>query len=196
VLISSTVTAQQIDPVEQVAQTFDQIVRSVEPQREALRHDIAATYRLVDQYLGPQFDFYLACEWILTEQYWPERQEERDRFVGVFYTYLVAAYGDLLSEFDDQTFQFLPLKGDPAEQRRLTVNSILTLNDGTRVNVDLLMISDEGRDWLIVDVIAKGSSYVNSYRKQFRSRLAQDGLGGLIEWLTDKTTRLRESRGL
>jgi ABC-type transporter MlaC component len=61
----------------------------------------------------------------------------------------------------------------------------VTLNDGTEVDVEFLMIGRDG-DWQVVDVVAEGVSYVRTYRSQFRVDIATEGLASVIEWLEAK----------
>ena len=86
----------------------------------------------------------------------------------------------------------LPFEGDPPESPA-RVRTILTLNDGTEVDVDFVMIERDG-DWRVVDIVAEGVSYVRTYRSQFRVDIAADGLGSVLEWLEQKAARTRPRR--
>ncbi len=101
-----------------------------------------------------------------------------------FYEYLVATYGDLLLYFKPETLRVLPFDGDPARSPA-RVHTIITLNDGTEVDVDFVMIERDG-EWRVADIEAEGVSYVRTYRSQFRVDIATDGLGSVIEWLEQK----------
>jgi ABC-type transporter MlaC component len=111
--------------------------------------------------------------------------------VTAFYEYLVATYGDLLLHFKPETLRVLPFDGDPAHSPA-RVHTIITLNDGTEVDVDFVMIGGD-RDWRVVDIEAEGVSYVRTYRSQFRVDIAADGLGSVIEWLEQKAASVPPS---
>jgi phospholipid transport system substrate-binding protein len=121
---------------------------------------------------------------ILAEHWDSASPADRDRFVAAFYEYLVATYGDLLLYFKPETLRVLPFDGDAAHSPA-RVHTIITLNDGTEVDVDFVMIGAD-RDWRVVDIEAEGVSYVRTYRSQFRVDIAADGLGSVIEWLEQK----------
>jgi phospholipid transport system substrate-binding protein len=123
---------------------------------------------------------------ILAEFWESAPTAERDRFVTDFYNYLVASYGDLLLQFRPTTLRVLPFQGDPA-QSPAHVRTLLTLTDGTEVDVDFVMIGKDA-DWRVIDVVAEGVSYVRTYRSQFRVDIAADGLKSVLEWLEQKAT--------
>jgi phospholipid transport system substrate-binding protein len=128
---------------------------------------------------------------ILAEHWDSASPADRDRFVTAFYEYLVATYGDLLLHFKPETLRVLPFDGDPAHSPA-RVHTIITLNDGTEVDVDFVMIGGD-RDWRVVDIEAEGVSYVRTYRSQFRVDIAADGLGSVIEWLEQKAASVPPS---
>ena len=139
---------------------------------------------VVDTLILPRFDMRRGSRAILAEHWDSASAADRDRFVTAFYEYLVATYGDLLLYFEPETLRVLPFDGDAAHSPA-RVHTIITLNDGTEVDVDFVMIGG-GADWRVVDIEAEGVSYVRTYRSQFRVDIAADGLGSVIEWLEQK----------
>ncbi len=164
-----------------VAATAAEVATAVATRRAELEGDHAAIARLVDTLILPRFDMRRGSRAILAEHWESAAPAERDRFVTAFYEYLVATYGDLLLHFKPETLRVLPFDGDPAHSPA-RVHTVLTLNDGTEVDVDFVMVERDA-DWRVVDIEAEGVSYVRTYRSQFRVDIAVDGLASVIEWL-------------
>ena len=167
-----------------VAGTADELATTIAARRVELEKDHEAIAMLVDKLILPRFDMRRGSRAILAEHWDSASPADRDRFVTAFYEYLVATYGDLLLHFKPETLRVLPFDGDPAHSPA-RVHAIITLNDGTEVDVDFVMIGHDA-DWLVVDIEAEGVSYVRTYRSQFRVDIATDGLGSVIEWLEQK----------
>jgi phospholipid transport system substrate-binding protein len=167
-----------------VAGTADDLAATIAARRSELEKDHEAIAMLVDKLILPRFDMRRGSRAILAEHWDSASPADRDRFVTAFYEYLVATYGDLLLHFKPETLRVLPFDGDPAHSPA-RVHTVITLNDGTEVDTDFVMIGHDG-DWLVVDIEAEGVSYVRTYRSQFRVDIAADGLGSVIEWLEQK----------
>jgi phospholipid transport system substrate-binding protein len=167
-----------------VATTSAEIAATVEARRAELEADPRAIAELVDKLILPRFDMQRGSRAILDEHWQSAKPAERDRFVTAFYNYLVATYGDALLHFKPDTVRVQPFRGDVADPPA-RVRTIVTLNDGTEVDVEFLMIPHDG-GWRVVDVVAEGVSYVRTYRSQFRVDIATEGLTSVIEWLEAK----------
>jgi phospholipid transport system substrate-binding protein len=181
---SAPAWAQAPAPSDIVAGTAAELAATIAARRSELEGNPAAIAALVDTLVLPRFDMQRGTRAILAEHWESSSAADRERFAAAFYHYLVASYGDLLLYFKADTLRVLPFDGDVAESPA-RVQTVLTLNDGTEVDVDFVMLaSDAG--WRVVDIVAEGVSYVRTYRSQFRVDIAADGLVGVIEWLEDK----------
>ncbi len=187
-LAASHAAAQTFAGNEIVATTAEEIATAIATRRAELEADHEAIDMLVDTLILPRFDMRRGSRGILAEHWEAAAPADRDRFVTAFYQYLVATYGDLLLYFKPETLRVLPFDGD-ATHSPARVHTVLTLNDGTEVDVDFVMVELDG-DWRVVDIEAEGVSYVRTYRSQFRVDIAVDGLGRVIDWLEQKAARI------
>jgi phospholipid transport system substrate-binding protein len=176
--------AQTPPPDGMVSGSAAEIAAAIASRRAELEGDHGAIAALVDALILPNFDMQRGSRAILAEHWEAATPEARDRFVTAFYNYLVASYGDLLLHFRPDTLRVLPFVGDP-DASPARVKTILTLNDGTEVDVDFVMLRSAG-DWRVVDIVAEGVSYVRTYRSQFRVDIAAEGLESVITWLEGK----------
>ena len=185
---------ERLEKIQKITQAVDGIgydsqTDAREERRAELEDDHEAIAVLVDTLILPRFDMRRGSRAILAEHWDSASAADRDRFVTAFYDYLVATYGDLLLQFKPETLRVLPFDGDAAHSPA-RVHTIITLTDGTEVDVDFVMIG-AGQDWRVVDIEAEGVSYVKTYRSQFRVDIAADGLGSVIEWLEQKAASVR-----
>lgn len=192
--MTSAEAQQQDTPPFIVSTTSERLADTIATRYAELEQNVYGLYELIDELLLPRFDFERGSRSILAEHWEPATAEERRRFSSAFYNYLVASYGDLLIYFDDSTIRLLPFDDDISDELPVTVGTILTLNDGTEVDVDFVMINRDGT-WKIVDVVAAGISYVRSYRSQFRIQIAAETLESVIEWLEEKAAPRFRTRG-
>jgi phospholipid transport system substrate-binding protein len=183
-LLAPSAMPQTSPAAEVVATTVAVLASTIESRRSVLENDLPAVYALVDDLLLPRFDMERGGRAILANHWESATAEERSRFVTAFYNYLVASYGDLLLYFTRETLRVLPFDGDP-DVSPARVRTILTLNDGTQVNVAFILL-DSGDGWKVVDVVAEGVSYVRTFRSQFRVEIATEGLDSVIDWLEQK----------
>jgi len=185
-VIATPVTAATFAGDEIVAKAASDIATAIATRRAELEADHVAVAKLVDTLILPHFDMQRGSRAILAEHWESSPPADRERFVMDFYNYLVASYGDLLLQFRPTTLRVLPFQGDSA-QSPAHVRTVLTLTDGTEVDVDFVMIG-KGADWRVIDIVAEGVSYVRTYRSQFQVDIAADGLKSVLEWLEQKAS--------
>ena len=185
-VVATPATAATFAGNEIVAKAAGDIAMAIATRRAELEADRAEVGKLVDTLILPHFDMQRGSRAILAEYWESAPQADRERFVTDFYNYLVASYGDLLLKFRPDTLRVLPFQGDPA-QSPAHVRTLLTLTDGTEVDVDFVMIGKDG-DWRVIDIVAEGVSYVRTYRSQFRVDIADGGLKSVLMWLEQKAT--------
>jgi phospholipid transport system substrate-binding protein len=191
VAVAPDALAQTFAGNEIVAGTADELAATIATRRAELDNDEEAIAKLVDTLILPRFDMRRGARAILAEHWDSATPADRDRFVTAFYEYLVATYGDLLLQFKPETLRVLPFDGD-AGHSPARVHTIITLTDGTEVDVDFVMVGHD-QDWHVVDIEAEGVSYVRTYRSQFRVDIATDGLGSVIGWLEQKAASVPAS---
>jgi phospholipid transport system substrate-binding protein len=166
-----------------VTATAADIATTIEARRAEFEADSYALYALVDELLLPRFDMQRGCRGILAHHWPAATPADRERFVAAFYNYLVATYGVQLLHFKNDTLRVLPFDGEPTSPAR--VKTVLTMNDGTEVDVDFVMVETPD-GWKVADVVAEGVSYVKTYRSQFSVDIDTEGFESVIAWLERK----------
>ncbi|MCH8866400.1 MAG: ABC transporter substrate-binding protein [Proteobacteria bacterium] len=154
-------------------------------REEELALDKDALYALINGILLPRFDRRFSASQVLGKHWRTASDEQRIRFVEVFYTILLRRYADILLEFDLGSVQVLPFRGD-ATKKLARVRTNVRLHDGKKVPVNYMMVSrDDG--WLMFDVSVEGISYVRNFRVELNSEIRATSLEQVIVRLEAET---------
>ena len=172
---SSSADEQPSDIVQSSAQS---ILKDLEANRDAYRKDPSKISTLVDKYLLPHFDTEYAARLVLAQYWRTATPEQKKRFVDAFYHSLLSNYGAALSEFTSDKLKIYPTNVD-AGADRATVRTEVKRDSGDRIAVNYSMRKTP-QGWKAVDVNIDGISYVKSYREDFGSQIAQQGIDSVI----------------
>jgi len=180
-------TAQQV-----VEQAVDRISAQLNGRREELAANKQELYALINRELLPKFDVDYAGRLVLGKAWRDAAPAQRQRFVDVFYNFLLRSYATAILKFEQDDIRILPQRAPPQDGRTL-VRTEMKMPDGTLVPVNYSMRSTpEG--WKAYDVRIEGISYVQNYRNQFNAEVAAKGLDALIERLQKETEDIDSGR--
>ena len=172
---SSSADQQPSDIVQSAAQG---ILKELDANRDAYRKDPSKIATLVDKYLLPHFDTEYAARLVLGQYWRTATPEQKKRFVDAFYHSLLQNYGSALADFTADKLKVFPTKVDPGADHA-TVRTEIKRDSGDRIAVNyVLRKTPEG--WKAYDVNIDGISYVKSYREDFGSQIAQQGIDAVI----------------
>jgi phospholipid transport system substrate-binding protein len=172
---SSSADEQPSDIVQSSAQS---ILKDLEANRDAYRKDPSKISTLVDKYLLPHFDTEYAARLVLAQYWRTATPEQKKRFVDAFYHSLLQNYGSALADFTADKLKVFPSKVSPGDDHA-TVRTEIKRDRGDRIAVNyVLRKTPEG--WKAYDVNIDGISYVKSYREDFGSQIAQQGIDSVI----------------
>ena len=139
-------------------------------------------YALIDELLLPHFDVRYAGRLVLGRHWKTATKEQRDRFVEVFYRFLVQSYANGILEFEQGSIKVLPMEGGQ-DEKRVVVKTETRMDDGSEVPINYSMRKTPD-GWRVYDVRIEGVSYVQNYRNQFNAEIAALGVDAVIDRLT------------
>ncbi|MDB6105462.1 MAG: hypothetical protein JWO52_5461 [Gammaproteobacteria bacterium] len=172
---SSSAAQEPSDIVQSAAQS---ILKDLEANRDAYRKDPSKIAALVDKNLLPHFDTEYAARLVLGQYWRTATPEQKKRFVDAFYHSLLQNYGSALADFTADKLKVFPSKVEPNADHA-TVRTEIKRDSGDRIAVNYqLHKTPEG--WKAYDVNIDGISYVKSYREDFGSQIAQQGIDSVI----------------
>jgi phospholipid transport system substrate-binding protein len=172
-------------PSEIIESTATDVDQRLAGRKEYLEANPDELFSLVNEVLLPHFDREYAARLVLARNWRSASAQQRERFVDVFYNFLLRNYAKGVLQFDRDSLVVLPEKGkSPPGKAR--VSTEMSLDDGTRVPVDYFFrqVDDE---WRVFDVKIEGVSYVVNYRNQFKSEIKSRGLDAVIARLESDT---------
>jgi len=168
-------------PSEVIEGAVDLLNEGLDGRKEELAADEAALRAFVDGILLPRFDREFAAGAVLGKHWRTASDEQKDRFVSVFYATLLQRYADGILEFDMDRVEILPYKGD-ANKRTTVVKTNVRLDDGSKIPVHYALVNREDQ-WRMFDVKIEGISYVITYRKELESEIRSTSLDAVINRL-------------
>lgn len=168
-------------PEETIQEMANNVLAYLEFDRENLEANRARLDAMVAEQILPHFEFRYASRLILGKHFKEATPEQRDAFADAFSSYLVRVYGHTVLRVNRETLTVLA-PGTGTDTDKATVKTRIIMADGTEVPVDFRMARVDGY-WKIWDVVARGVSYVRTYREDFGVVIASDGLDHLNTFL-------------
>jgi phospholipid transport system substrate-binding protein len=160
------------------------IAEKLDGRKEYLKEHSAELYALVNELLLPHFDTRFAGRLVLGNHWRSATDEQRARFVDVFYRFLVQSYADGILGFEQESLIILPPDGD-LDEKRAIVKTTIRMDDGTVVPVNYSM-RNSSAGWRVYDVRIEGVSYIRNYRNQLNAEIRALGLDAVIERLQEE----------
>jgi len=167
-----------LGPQELVENSAKRMLVELDANRPMYAKDPAKLDALVANVLLPNFDTEYAARLVLGQTWRTATPEQRKRFVDAFYHSLLQNYGSALADFTADKLKVFPSKVSPGDDHA-TVRTEIKRDRGDRIAVNyVLRKTPEG--WKAYDVNIDGISYVKSYREDFGSQIAQQGIDSVI----------------
>ncbi len=172
-------------PEEMVKTVTHHLLSEVTRNKESLKKDPHAVYRLVDRIVLPHFDFRYMSQLVMG-RYWRQAStQQKKEFTGAFRAMLVRTYSNALLAYDHQKLEYKPYRG-AANATDATVKMDILPEDGQAIPVLYrLYLNDQG-DWMVYDVAVDNISLVTNYRTTFAEVIQRDGIDGLIKKLRNQ----------
>ena len=178
-------------PNDVVQEAADLLAAGLDGRKEELAENKDALYAMIDEILMPRFDRRYAAQLVLGRHWRNASDTEREQFIDAFYGSLRRKYGEGILQFEQESLEILPFRGD-ATKKRTTVKTIVRLDDGTKVPVNYgLVMRDSG--WLMFDVTIEGISYVRNFRTELNSEIQATSLGEVISRLQGEEKQVASS---
>jgi len=170
---------------EQPSQVVDEaangLLKALNENRQEYKSHPAKVQALVDKYILPHVDTTFAAQLVLGKYWRTATPQQRQRFIDAFYHSMLNNYGSAIVEFTANTLQVYPTHVKSGTQNA-TVRTRMMRTSGSPVSVNYYMhMTPQG--WKAWDVVIDGVSYVMSYRQDFGSQIAQQGIDAVINRL-------------
>lgn len=161
------------------------IAERLDGNKEQLEGNPDELYALIDEILLPHFDTRYAGYLVLGKHWRSASDDQRTKFIDVFYRFLLRSYARGILEFDQQSIRFLPPRGEQ-DEKKVVVKTEMSLDDGTAIPVNYSMRNSKD-GWRVYDVRIEGVSYIQNYRNQFNAEISAKGIDAVIARLAAET---------
>lgn len=146
---------------------------------------------LVDQKVLPHFNFTTMTRIALGRNWRQASPEQKERLVAEFRTLLVRTYSSAISSYQEQKFEFRPLRAK-ADETDVTVNVRVIQSGREPVAIDYDM-EKTANGWKCYNVYVAGVSLVANYRTEFDAEVRKGGIDGLLKSLQAKNKSLEDA---
>ena len=183
-LIASSSRAQNATPevlVKSVTTEVLSIIRQNKDPRDGNAKKIA---ELVETRILPHFDFTRMTQLAMGRNWRAASPEQQKAITAEFKTLVVHIYSASLTNYRDQTIEFLPLRMAPGETE-VTVSSVVKQSGAQPIAI-AYKLAQEPSGWKVYNVTIDGVSLIITYRDTFANLVRDRGVDGLIRALATK----------
>lgn len=140
-------------------------------------------YKIIDQILVPHIDWTAMARWVVGRAIWEKSSEsQRSTFSKEFKDLLIRTYASTLRAYNNQTIDYLPIRGGIAGKNRVQVSSVIRESGREPIRVAYRLTNQSG-NWLVYDISIEGVSLLKGFQSQFAQELQQKGIDAVTQRL-------------
>lgn len=154
--------------------------------------DVGRITQLVNQKILPYSDFSRTTQ-LTMGRYWRQATpQQREQITQQFKTLLIRTYSGAISQIRNQTIQYLPFRGEANADDAVVRTQVN--NNGQLVELDY-RLRKTAQGWRVYDINVLGAWLIQAYQQQFSQQIQQNGIDGLIRFLTTRNQQLANGNG-
>lgn len=163
------------------------ILQSVRDDPTIKQADTARLTALINRKILPYADFERTTRLAMGRAWAKASPAQRRELVEQFEALLIHTYAGATSKAGDQQVHVEPVRMAPGATDAVVHTQIE--NQGKSYPVDY-RVEKSAAGWRIYDVNVLGVWLIQAYRQQFSEQIAQTGVDGLLEFLTERNRQL------
>ncbi|QIR13518.1 MlaC/ttg2D family ABC transporter substrate-binding protein [Shewanella aestuarii] len=187
-LLSTQIFAAEVntkDPYELVKQVSNQVFDRFQQDKSLITQDKNYIEVIVTDELMPYVDYKYTAYKVMGQYLRETNDDQRDRFVEAFKSYLIATYAQTLTEYSDQTLAFDPAV-DFRQEKFADVNMQIIENGRPPIKVQFKARRLKDGTWKVFDLVAEGVSLLASKQSEISNLIRQQGIESVITMLNEK----------
>lgn len=159
-----------------------EMITALRQHDKELKDNPDKIYPIIDKILVPHIDWLAMSRWVVGRSAWERATDaQRQRFSNEFKDLLIRTYASTLRAYNNQTIEYLPIRGGIAKPR-VQVNSLIRESGREPIKV-AYRLANQGEKWQVYDISIEGVSLLKGFQSQFAQELQQKGLDALIDRL-------------
>lgn len=164
----------------------EELLQRIRTDPELQQGDVKRINQVIDQEVMPYVNFTRMTAATVGPAWRSATPEQRKRMQEEFKTLLIHTYAGALEQVNDQRLEVLPLRAAPDDKEVTVRTRVLGGAEPVQVDFRLERTPGQGAGWQIYDLNIVGIWMVANYRSQFREKINESGLDGLIEALHER----------
>ncbi|CAL8472830.1 ABC transporter substrate-binding protein [Caballeronia novacaledonica] len=187
-------SAQSVDsssPDVLIKTVTQQVLDEIKSDPKIQSGDIAKITELVNQKILPYTDFTRTTRLVMGRNWNSATPEQQKQIVEQFKMLLIRTYSGALAQVRNQTVQYKPFRANP-EDTDVVVRSVV-MNNGSPVELDYRLYKT-AQGWRVYDINVLGAWLIQAYQQQFNEQISQNGVGGLLQFLTQRNQQLASGK--
>ncbi len=173
-------------PQELMQNVTQNILKVLQQNKQQLQQNKSLLTKKVEDLVLPNMDFVAMSKLVLGKNWRQASKDQRDQFVDEFKGLLIRTYSTSLSEYSDQTVDFLPFRESNQPNKRATVKSQIKRSSGPPIPINYSLRFKDSDGWKVYDIGIEGVSLVTNYRSSFSREIANKGIDHLIRSLKER----------
>ncbi|WP_321799717.1 ABC transporter substrate-binding protein [Caballeronia sp. J97] len=192
--ICGAASAQSVDassPDVLIKTVTQQVLDEIKSDSKIQSGDINKITELVNQKILPYTDFTRTTRLVMGRNWNSATPEQQKQIVEQFKMLLIRTYSGALAQVRNQTVQYKPFRANP-DDTDVVVRSVV-MNNGSPVELDYRLYKT-AQGWRVYDINVLGAWLIQAYQQQFNEQISQNGVGGLLQFLTQRNQQLASGK--
>lgn len=176
------------DPVSLLQYIAKNMIDGLRANKATLKTKPTIVYNLAYKYVVPYANLNEMSKRVLPPRIWNSATDsQRKEFQKLFTTTVIRTYASALTNYQDQTIKFFPVRGGTGGAT-VEVNSQIVSSQNQPISVTYRLVHT-GSGWRLYDMSVEGVSMLGSFRAQFADILSQGDMNTLLDRLSGHNTR-------
>jgi phospholipid transport system substrate-binding protein len=160
-----------------------EMIAALRQHDRELREDPDRIFPIIDKLLVPHIDWLSMSRWVIGRNAWMSASTfQQERFSHEFKDLLIRTYASTLRAYNNQTIEYLPIRGGSEGKSRVQVASFIREQGKEPIKVAYRLV-DQGSSWKVYDISIEGISLLKGFQSQFSTEIQQNGIEKLTERL-------------
>lgn len=170
----------------------DNILQTVKADPQIKAGDMTRITQVVNEKLLPYTDFRKTTQLALGRYWRQATPQQQDQLVHQFEALLIHTYAGATAKVGDQTVDIKPVRAAADATDVVVRTNVISQGQPYQVDYRLEKTTD---GWKIYDVNVVGAWLIEAYRQQFSQQIQQNGIDGLLTFLTQRNQQLAAGSG-
>jgi len=169
-------------PVDLIKKLVTDVKSTVKADKKAQAGDVQHITALVEQKIMPYADFEYTT-YLVMGAHWKETdKEQQQQITEQFKQLLISTFANAIAQIRNQKIVFKRLSHSQQSSQAIVQTQIISENGPIQLDYYLRKTAN---GWKVYDLnILSSFRLVPAYRRQFDEQIAEDGIKGLIRFLT------------